>query len=277
MARRYEGKSVFITGGSSGIGAALGKVLAAQGARVALAARRADRLEAVCEGIRRAGGEALPLVCDVTDRASLDAAVARTVEAWGGLDVAVANAGFGVSGRFASLDTAAFERQFAVNVLGVVDTIYATLPHLERSRGRLGIVSSVMGYLGAPATVPYCASKFAVRCLAESLYYELADAGVSVTCICPGLVASEIRFIDNDGRLRPDGIDPAPGFLIVPAERAARSIAAALYRRKPEVVVTGHGKLMVALVRHAPRLMRFLVRRATRGRLDEVEARKRAH
>lgn len=266
---------MFITGGSSGIGAALGEAFAREGARVALAARREEKLSEVIDRIRCGGGEAIALRCDVTDRASIDAAVARTVEAFGGIDVAVANAGFGVSGPFLTTTTDDFRRQFDTNVFGLIDTAYATLPHLIASRGRLVFISSVFGRLGGPASSAYCASKFAVCGLAESLYYELADLGVSVTCICPGIVASEIRLVDNQGRLREDRRDPAPSFLIMPTDKAARQMLEAVHRRRFEVVITRHGKLAVFLNRHFPRAFRFAVRAATKGRLKKVEELKR--
>lgn len=271
MARRFEGKSVFITGASSGIGAALGIEFAKEGARVALAARREDKLEEVRTRITGMGGRAIIVPCDVTDRASLDHAVVRAAEAFGGLDVAVANAGFGVNGAFEGLSTDDFRRQFDTNVFGAIDTVYAVLPHLIQSRGRLVLVSSVFGRLGAPTSSAYCASKFALCGLAESIDYELASSGVSVTCISPGVVASNFRMVDNANRFHPDLSDPAPPFLIVPTEKAARHMVRAIYRRRFEAVITFHGKLGVFLNRHFPRTFRRLFRLAAQGRMEKLE------
>jgi len=264
MGKRFDGKRVFLTGASSGIGAALAVEFAREGARLALAARRADRLEEVRRKVETAGGEALALPCDVTDRASLDSAVAETVQAFGGLDVAIANAGFGVGGPFEKLDTDDHRRQFDTNYFGVVDTVYAVLPHLLESKGRLGLVSSIVGRFGSPSNSPYCASKFAVTGLAESLYHELAVKGVAVTCIQPGIVASEIRSVDSKGRFHPRHKDPASPWLVVSAERAARDIVRALHKRKFDAVITGHGRFLVWLNRHAPWAPRLLLRRAAR-------------
>jgi short-subunit dehydrogenase len=109
--------------------------------------------------------------------------------------------------------------------------------------------------------------------LAGCLYYELSDLGVSVTCINPGFVASEIRSVNNDGELtgKPD---PVPQWLVMPAEKAARQIVHAPYKRKPEVVLTKHGKTAVSLGRHFPRLTRTAIRLASRNRLHEIEKRK---
>ncbi|MBX7259797.1 MAG: SDR family NAD(P)-dependent oxidoreductase [Candidatus Hydrogenedentes bacterium] len=275
MAKRFEGQTVFITGASSGIGAELSRAFAREGANVALAARRADILRANVEAIHQEGGRALAVACDVHDRASLDAAVAATVEAFGGIDVAVANAGFGVSGAFWKLTPDDFRRQFETNFFGVLNTVYAVMPHLEKSKGRLGLVSSVLGRLGAPATAPYCASKFAVCGLAESLYFDLAEKGITVTCINPGIVASNIRMTGNDGVLREGRPDPAPAWIIVPTDRAARAIVTALYRRQFEAVITGHGKAAAFFARHFPRTTRWLMRASTGGRMESVEKAKR--
>lgn len=262
MAGRFQGSSVFITGASSGIGEALARAFALEGARLALAARRLERLESVRQELIPAAAEVLAVPCDVTSRPSLDAAVAQTAEAFGGIDVAVANAGFGVTGFFQDLSTADFRRQFETNVFGLLDTVYAVLPHVRASKGRLALISSVSGRVGSPGSSPYVASKFAVTGLAESIYYDLRADGVSVTCIEPGFVESKIRMTDNAGRFHEDWNDPVPPWLVVPRDRAARAIVSAIYKRKPEAVITGHGKLAVWSARHFPRTVRFIQRQA---------------
>ncbi len=275
MRRGFQDSVVFLTGASSGIGAALAQQFARQGARVFLTARREDRLRAVQEQIASEGGVAEVCVCDVTDRSSIDCAVGAAVARFGRIDVAVANAGFGVTGLFERLSTDDFRRQFETNVFGVIDTLYAVLPHVKACRGRIGIVSSAMGRFGLPTGTPYGASKFALCGLGESLYYELAEHGVSVTLILPGLVESDIRRTDNLGRVHPGKDDPAPSWLVMSAERAARQIVKGLYRRSPEVIITGHARVMISLSRHFPSVWRWLVRRFTGGRLDTVERRRR--
>lgn len=272
--KRFENKVVFITGASAGIGAALAEEFARQGANVSLAARRRDRLDEI---VARIGADrAMAVQCDVCSRESLDDAVRRTVDAYGRLDVAVANAGFGVNGPFVDLTTDDYRRQFETNVFGVIDTAYAALPYLRESQGVLAFVSSVLGRMGSPATSAYCASKFAVCGLAESLYYELAELGVAVTCVNPGVVESDFRMTDNQGRFRDGRKDPAPSWLVVPTSNAAREIVSAIYKRKPEAVITGHGKIATTLARHFPRTMRFVIRRASRGRIERVARAKRS-
>ncbi len=262
---------MFITGGSSGIGAALGLAFAREGARVALAARNLDRLSEAVRVVEAAGGEAIALQCDVTDRASIDSAVERAVKKFGGLDVVVANAGFGVDGPLTQLETEDYRRQFDTNVFGAIDSVYATLPHLVESKGRLAIVSSVLGTIGRPAMSAYAASKFALCGFAESIYYELADLGISVTCINPGLVESNFRVVDNEGRFHEEWTDPAPQFFVMPAERAARDIVRAIYKRRFESNVTLHGKFGIFMNRHFPWMVRTALRQLTKGRVRHSE------
>jgi short-subunit dehydrogenase len=264
----------FITGASSGIGAATAIAFAREGAHCVLLARRMEKLEETRKAVEAEGVKCLALACDVCDRGALDAAVAKTVALFGGIDIVLANAGFGVSGAATKLETDDFRRQFETNVFGLLDTVYATLPQLEKNRGRLGLIGSVMGRVNFPASGPYCASKFAVVSIAECLYFDLADLGISVTAINPGLVASEIRSVNNKGDYtgKPD---PAPAFLVMPTEKAARQIVSALYRRKPELIITKMAILIIFLNRHFPRTVRFATRLGSKGKLHKVEAAKR--
>ena len=188
---KLESRAVFITGASSGIGAALARRCAAEGARVALTARRLDRLAALEAEIREGGGEAVAIEADVTRDGDLEQAAAIAREALGGINVVVANAGFGVAGKLERLTLADYRRQMETNLFGVIRTVYATLDDLRRSRGTLVIVGSVSGYLPAPGNSAYTASKFAVHGLAQSLRAELAAEGIAVVLIAPGFVESE--------------------------------------------------------------------------------------
>ena len=265
----FLGKVVFITGASAGIGAALALEFARQGADVALAARRRDRLEALAEDVRRLGRRAVATSCDVRMDGDLERAVGEAVAALGRIDVVVANAGFGVAGELRRLALPDYRRQFETNVFGVLRTVYASLIELEKTRGTLVIIGSVAGHVAAPGSTPYAMSKFAVRALSEGLGHELASRGVAVVLVSPGFVESELRQVDNEGRFRSEARDRVPGWLVMPSASAARKIVRAVARRRREVVITGHGKIFVFTQRHAPWLVARLIRiLGIRGRAE---------
>ena len=267
---RFARHVAFITGASSGIGAALGREFARQGAHVALTARRADRLAALAAEIETLGVRALAVPCDVTRDGDLEAAVEQTREALGPIDVLVANAGFGVLGRLDHLAIEDYRRQFETNVFGVLRTIHAGLADLRRTRGRLLLVGSVNAYVALAGSSPYSMSKFALRALADALRHELAGDGVSVTLVNPGFVESEIHQVDNRGTHHPGATSPAPSWLRMPAPRAARLIVRAAWRRRGEIGVTRHGRAAILLQRHLPGVLSAGVRlfsiTARRGR-----------
>ncbi|MGC8522615.1 MAG: SDR family NAD(P)-dependent oxidoreductase [Steroidobacteraceae bacterium] len=265
---RFHDKVVLITGASSGIGEELAVQLARAGARLALAARRIERLEQVRQQIVSLGA-AQPLIvsCDVTRNEDPPRAVAETLERWGRLDIVIANAGFGVVGPFAKLSLEDYRRQFETNVFGVLRTLQAALPAVLASRGQLVILGSVAGWTASPGASPYAMSKFAVRALANSITPELALKGVRVTLISPGFVESDIRRVDNHGQLHADVADPIPRWLVVGRSRAVSHMLRAIARGQREVIVTGHGKLFVLLERFFPWVLRAAARRmaASRG------------
>jgi short-subunit dehydrogenase len=261
-----ERARVLITGASSGIGAALARAYARRGADLALCARRTDRLEQVAAACRAAGARVLALACDVTRDGDLERAVAACERDFGGLDIAIANAGFAIKGRFAHLTLEDVRRQFETNVFGVVRTAKAALPALARTRGRLAIVGSAAGHLPGPGAAPYSMSKAAVGSLAESLGIELAESGVSVTLLSPGYVESEIRQVDNGGTLHAQAPDTPPARLIAKVDPVAEVMVRAIERRVRERVITGHARFAVLVRRLSPTLLRWIAARSWLGR-----------
>jgi short-subunit dehydrogenase len=259
IASFFRDKSVLITGASSGIGEELAVQLAAAGAKLTLAARRREQLESIAQNIV-ARGFAKPLVaeCDVARDGDVDRAVAAAVREWGKLDVAVANAGFGVVGALKRLSLEDYRRQFETNVFGVLRTIYAALPELEKTRGSLVINGSVAGWVASPGGSPYSMSKFALRGLADAITPELRRTGVKVTLLSPGFVVSNFRRVDNSGEFHPQANDSAPHWLQMPTDRAVREILRGVARGKREQIVTFHGKVLIALQRFQPWVIRAL-------------------
>lgn len=264
----FRGKSVLITGASSGIGRTLALQLGAAGAKVTLTARRANLLEALANEMVSTGAvRPVISICDVTHDGDLERAVAAAVGAFSGLDVVFANAGFGVVGFFDRLEVADYRRQFDTNVLGVLRTLKACRDEVGRRQGNFVIMGSVAGYCATPGNSPYSMSKFALRALANSITPELARSGVHVTLVSPGFVGTNIRRVDNSNHFHAEAPDPMPAWLVADPERTSRQILRAVAAGRAETIITGHGKLLVAIARFAPWILRVLGRRmAASGR-----------
>jgi len=263
----FKDKAVLITGASSGIGEELAWQMGQAGAKLTLAARRKEQLENLAAKIAAAGKpKPLVVLCDVTQDADLLKAVAETVHQHGRLDVAIANAGFGVVGPLKKVTVEDYRRQFETNVFGVLRTIYAALPEIEKNEGNIGIIGSVTGWASTPGSSPYAMSKFALRALANAITPELRLSGVKVTLISPGFVASNIRRVDNQGKFQEGAKDSVPSWLVMPTDKAVRQILNAIARGKREAIITGHGKALVFLERFMPWVIRAAGRKMAAGR-----------
>src|SRR6185437_7898710 len=186
MKPALEGTVALVTGASSGIGAATAAALAAQGAAVALAARRGDRLGALAADIREQGGSALVLECDVTDERQAAGAVERTVGELGRLDTLINNAGVMLLGPVAGAPTEEWRRMVHVNAFGVLYCTHAALGvMLEQGSGHIVNVSSVAGRFARAGSGVYNLTKFCVGAFSESLRQDVAPMGLRVTLIEP--------------------------------------------------------------------------------------------
>ena len=259
-------QTILITGASSGIGAGLARAYARRGDRLALIARRLDLLEALATELRGLGAEVTVHQGDVTREGDVLRVVEDLAAQGVGIDVVYANAGFGVAGNVQRLSIADYQRQFDTNVFGVLRTVKETVPALRKSRGRLVLVGSVAGHAASAGMSAYSMSKFAVRALAETLHGDLAPEGIGVTLVSPGFVDSDIRRTNNQGVVQVGAKDPIPAWLRVGTEQAAREIVRGVDRGKAEIVVTGHGKVIVFIARHFPGLLRWAGLRVYKGR-----------
>ena len=196
MSERLAGRTVLITGASSGIGARFAKVTAREGAAVILAARRVDRLEALRDEIIAAGGRALAVAMDVSDEASVIAAYDAAQTAFGPVTSVVANAGVQAEGRAMDLDIDAFDQLFAVNVRGVFLTAREGARRMRANdvaqQGRIVLISSITAQMHTAGTVAYSASKAAVTHMGKLLAREWARSGPNVTILSPGYIRSEL-------------------------------------------------------------------------------------
>ncbi len=260
---KHINQVVWITGASSGLGKGLALTFASQGATVAVSARRKDLLEEVVKEIEEKGGKAKPYLCDVLSSQSIEACVQDVVRDFGKLDIAVANAGYGVLGKIEELTESDWNRQLAVNVTGLALTCKFALPQLRKTKGRLALIGSVAAFVPNPGVGAYGASKAAVQNIGESLQVELKGSGVSCTTIHPGFVESNIARVDNEGTFHPDRQDPRPSNLMWTTEKAAKVMVNAIERRKKVFVFTGHGKILVSIAKFSPSLTRKIIAKIT--------------
>lgn len=199
-----EGKAAVVTGASSGIGEATARALAERGAKVALAARRTERIEALKSRLEKVGGEAIAVPTDVTDRAQVGELVRKTHEAFGSVDILINNAGLMPLSLMKNLHEEEWERMVDVNLKGALHCIGAVLPHMmEQGGGHIVNVSSVAGRRVFAGGAVYCGTKFALTAISEGLRAELSpNKRIRVTCIEPGAVATELPTTITDPTIK---------------------------------------------------------------------------
>jgi NAD(P)-dependent dehydrogenase (short-subunit alcohol dehydrogenase family) len=266
--RSLQGAVVAVTGASAGIGRECAVAFAREGARVAIAARRLDRLEAVAEAVRAAGSEAFVMGVDVAKPGDVKRFVDGTVARFGRLDVLVNNAGYGVRGRVEDTPVESYERLMDVNFLGTVYGCQAAVPVMRRQGSGVIInVSSIVGHRALPGGGAYAATKAAQVSLTEALRVELAGSGVHACSVHP--VGTETEFGEVAARESPGA---SSGGAIGPQQTAAhvaRSIVACAKRPRPEVYPHRLSRALVWLNAVSPSLVDWMSRRAGRssGRL----------
>ena len=188
-----EGRVVVITGASSGLGEATARLLSAQGASIALGARRLDRIERLASELNAHGGKAIAVATDVTQCDQVKRLVDAAVQAFGRIDVMINNAGLMPNSPLERLKIDDWNRMIDVNIKGVLYGIAAALPHMKRQKaGHIINVSSVAGHKVRPGNAVYAATKHAVRVLSEGLRMEVKPYNIRTTVISPGAVATEL-------------------------------------------------------------------------------------
>jgi NAD(P)-dependent dehydrogenase (short-subunit alcohol dehydrogenase family) len=254
-----------ITGAGSGLGRQLALTLAIDGASIAAIDLNPASLPHLAADLPKTTPFAAA-AGDVTDRASLRAAVAAVTEQLGPPDLVIANAGIGRATAADDFPAADFEAQVRVNLIGVANTFDAVLPLLlERKRGHLVAISSLASYHGLPKMAGYCASKAGVNALMDSLRYELRPHGIACTTVCPGWIRTPLT-----------ADLPVPQPYMLGVDDAARRIVAAIRRRRPFVAFPQPSVTLVRLARFLPTrlsdaLIGFLVRRTAAAQAAQAK------
>jgi short-subunit dehydrogenase len=260
-------KVVVITGASAGIGEATARLAAADGAAVVMSARRRDRLEAVAADIRSAGGAALAVPGDVTVATDMDALVARTIDAFGRIDVMVCNAGIGYHGPLDETSVDAMRRLVDVNLMGTLYAARAALIAMRRQgHGHLVVVSSIAGRRGVGGSSVYSATKAAQIGLVEALRAEFTGTSLAASIIYPVSTVTEFHdAIARDFGHAVSGKGPRQS-----AERVAAAIVACIGSPRAEVYPYVHAKWLAVLGVVAPALADRVVKRFGRRRTPHV-------
>jgi short-subunit dehydrogenase len=254
-------KAVFITGASSGIGAATARAFARAGSNLVIGARREEKLQALKTELERVNGiQVLPLGLDVTDNALVEEVVREAIAHFGRIDVLFNNAGIGRLDWLDRMDMADdLERQIDVNLLGVMRVAKAILPHMQaRRRGHIINMSSLGGLVGGPTYTAYSASKFGVRGFSEALRREVKSWGIHVSTVVPGAVRT--GFAREAVERRKTGIT-TPAFLALTPESVADRIVRLARRPKRALILPGVLRLVLLLNMLWPGMIDWFVER----------------
>lgn len=261
MRRDLSGRRILITGASSGIGRALAEQLASKSARLAIAARSADTLTQLADSLNAQGGDVLAVTADVTVEADRQRLLDRTVDAFGGLDVLINNAGVASWGHFADSTEAIMRQVMEVNFFAPAELIRRAIPILvEGIQPAVVNIGSMCGRRGMPAWPEYSASKHALSGLTEALRGELARFDIDILIVQPGLTRSDFsrHFLRNEGRMP---IDFASGML---PEMVAAQVIRAIERNRTETVVGRDARWFLRFQKFLPRLLDYLIARRVR-------------
>ena len=259
----FKDKVIIVTGASSGIGLASARLFASFGAKVVMAARSLDKMEAEAAGRENI----LCIQTDVTQEADCRRLVEETVRKWGRIDILVNNAGLSMRAMFKDLDLKVIRRLMDVNFWGTVYCTKYALPYLLESKGQVVGVISIAGYSALPARTGYSSSKFAIRGFLDTLRIEHLKDGLNVLVFAPGYTSSNVRNAALVADGSPQGNTPLEEGRLMSAETCANHLARALVRRRSEVILTVLGNATVAFHNLLPRWIdrmtyRFIAREA---------------
>jgi NAD(P)-dependent dehydrogenase (short-subunit alcohol dehydrogenase family) len=264
------GRVVIITGGSRGLGLLLARRFRAEGARIALLARSSEELRRAALSLDPQKQRVLPIVCDVTKKDDVNAAVEIVLQHFGRIDVLINNAGIIQVGPIEQMTYEDFQQAMAVHFWGALHGIQAVLPNMKQRRaGRIVNISSIGGLVAVPHLAPYVASKFALVGLSDALRAEVRKDGIRVTTVCPGLMrtGSALHAMIK-GRHEAEfawfGTLSALPLVAINGNRAARKIVKACRRGVAHLTITPHARALAILDRLVPNTMASLTATASR-------------
>ncbi len=247
----FTGKSVVITGGSRGLGLTIARQIATEGARIALLARDEEELETACAELRGIGADALPVSCDLLDRAQSLGAIETVMDRFGAIDVLINNAGIIEIGPLENMRRKDFDKSMQLHLWAPFNLIQQVIPHMRRQRGgRIVNIASIGGKVAVPHMAPYSMSKFALVGLSDAFRSELAADNIHVTTVTPGLMRTgsqvHAQFKGNHGaEYGWFALSASLPFTAVKVERAARKIVEACRRGQSSLVIGLHARLAI--------------------------------
>lgn len=270
--RMYAGKTVYLMGGSSGIGLSAGCCLAGSGSHVFLFARSEARLKAALEKVeaqrvspdQRFAFRSL----DVADHAAVQAVTAEAVRSFGGPDILINSAGRAIPRRFEEIPYGQFDETMKINLYGVWNCIYALMPHMKAKGGIIVNVSSLVGFMGVFGYADYCASKFAIIGLSQVLRQELRPYGIRVCVLCPPDTDTP-GFATENLTKPPETRAISSGARVMSSDDVAKALLRGMERRRFLIIPGAEGKMAYFVQRYAPfvleRIMQSAIRKVREG------------
>ena len=254
----FNGKTVVVTGASSGIGKACALELARRGANIVLAARNAEELEKVAAQVS-SRSKAVSVVTDVAREEDCRNLIENAAKHFGKINVLINNAGISMRALFDEVDINVLKQVMEINFWGTVYCTRYAIPYLLASKGSLVGMSSTAGKVGLPGRTAYSASKFAMEGLLQSIRTENLHKGLHVLVACPGFTASDIRnrALNKDGKAQGDS--PRDEAKMMQPEEVAKRIADAIIKRRRDLILTTEGKTTLLLSKFFPKLLDKLV------------------